>query len=65
MAATEESAFTVVNQALRRVGGGTAIEVLAADSSHAHFEQATVTADDEQWACAVAGPEDCPAASSG
>ena len=63
MAGTEESAFAVVNQALRRVGGGTAIEVLAADSSHAHFERATAT--DEQWGCDVAGPQECPAASSG
>jgi diguanylate cyclase (GGDEF)-like protein len=65
MAGTEESAFAVVNQALSRVGGGTAIEVLAADSSHAHFERATATDPDEQWGCGVAGPQDCPAASNG
>ena len=36
MAPTEEAAFDVVNQALVMVGGDTFVEVLAADSSHAH-----------------------------
>ena len=67
MAPTEEAAFDVVSQALRLVGGDTAIEVLAADSSHAHFRRATATDTDTEgrFACAVGGPHDCPAASSG
>jgi diguanylate cyclase (GGDEF)-like protein len=65
MAPTEAAAFDVVSQALRLVGGETAIEVLAADSSHAHFRRATATDADEHYACAVGGPHDCPAASSG
>jgi diguanylate cyclase (GGDEF)-like protein len=65
MTSVEEGAFAVVNQALRMVGGETAVEVLTADSSHAHFRRATSTDPDEQWACGVAGPQDCPAASSG
>jgi diguanylate cyclase (GGDEF)-like protein len=65
MAPSEEAAFGVVSQALGMVGGNAAIEVLVADSSHAHFQRVTSTAPDERMACAVAGPHDCPAASTG
>jgi diguanylate cyclase (GGDEF)-like protein len=65
MAPNEEAAFDVVNQALVMVGGDSFVEVLAADSSHAHFKRATATIDDENRRCAVGGPHDCPAASSG
>jgi diguanylate cyclase (GGDEF)-like protein len=65
MAPNEEAAFDVVNQALVMVGGDSFVEVLAADSSHAHYKRATATIDDENRRCAVGGPHDCPAASSG
>jgi diguanylate cyclase (GGDEF)-like protein len=65
MAPNEETAFSVVKQALGLVGGSAAVEVLVADSSHAHFQRTAATAPDERMACAVSGPHECPAASSG
>ena len=65
MVAREDSAYGIINQALGTIGGGTAVEVLVADSSRAHFRQACSTGADDASACRVGDPQQCPAASSG
>jgi diguanylate cyclase (GGDEF)-like protein len=65
MEATEEGTYDLIRQAIDTVADGRAVELLVADSSQAHFRQVLSTVDDRFGACRVAGPSECPAASSG
>jgi diguanylate cyclase (GGDEF)-like protein len=68
MAHTEASVWGVVNDATRESVPRLDVDVLVADSSHAHFARALQTPDDSADAlrgCDVGSPLDCPAAIRG
>jgi diguanylate cyclase (GGDEF)-like protein len=65
MVETEEDSYVVVNRSLVSCAPGLAAELLLADSSRAHFRQATKTPELNGGGCAVLSPGKCPAASHG
>jgi diguanylate cyclase (GGDEF)-like protein len=62
MARDEDGAFALVGRALQQTAPGCAAELLVADSSRAHFRQATATSEHGGPGCPVMTPGDCPAA---
>lgn len=66
MAASETEVLSVTERALRSVTGEQRVELLLADNSHAHLEQALVSgADPVGPGCRVESPERCVAARRG
>jgi len=66
LARSEEDAYPRVEHALREAVPDTAIELLVADSSRAHFHQvAMIESDDAELGCRVSAPAECSAASRG
>jgi diguanylate cyclase (GGDEF)-like protein len=65
MARDENAALVLVGRALRDTAPGHPAELLVADSSRAHFRQATTTDEDGGPGCPVMTPGDCPAATWG
>jgi diguanylate cyclase (GGDEF)-like protein len=65
MAHTETAAYDLVGRALSISVPGVPAELLVADSSRAHFRQATTTGADSVSGCPVRSPHDCPAAAWG
>lgn len=62
MARTETAVYAMVGRALSANAPGLPAELLVADSSRAHFHQATATDEHGGPGCAVMSPADCPAA---
>ena len=65
MVHTEPAAYELVGRALSTSAPGFPAELLVADSSRAHFHQATSTEADGGPGCPVMSPTDCPAATWG
>ena len=66
MEPTEESTHSIIEAAIVMVRPHEPVELLVADSSLAHFDQAFSTDKETNGpGCAVPSPNDCPAASSG
>ena len=65
MESTERGTYSVIRQALGGISDGRAVELLVAESPHAHFQQVLSTAGEGVGACRVAQPGECPAANSG
>jgi diguanylate cyclase (GGDEF)-like protein len=66
MVHSEDQAFTIVEDVLRRSVEVVPAEVLVADSSHAHFHQvASTDAEGRGPGCPVSEPRECPAANRG
>jgi diguanylate cyclase (GGDEF)-like protein len=61
----EDAAYDLVRRSLAECEPGLNAEVLVADSSRAHFRQATSTDPDGGPGCPVLTPSDCPAATWG
>jgi diguanylate cyclase (GGDEF)-like protein len=61
----EPAAYELVRRSLAECAPGLPAELLVADSSRAHFKQATSTVPDGGPGCPVLTPGDCPAASWG
>lgn len=65
MTHNEPAAFDLVRRALSMASADTPAELLIADSSRAHFRQATTTDEHGGPGCPVMTPNDCPAATWG
>jgi diguanylate cyclase (GGDEF)-like protein len=65
MAHTENAAYELVSRGLTISVPGLPAELLVADSSRAHFRQATTTDEQGGPGCPVVSPNECPAAAWG
>jgi diguanylate cyclase (GGDEF)-like protein len=65
LSTTEEAVYDVVARTLRETVPSLDVELLIADSSHAHFQRAFTSHPDGRSGCGVVSPGDCPAAVRG
>jgi diguanylate cyclase (GGDEF)-like protein len=61
MVHTEEASYRLIERSLRQRAPGIPAELLLADSSRAHFRQATTTDEHGGPGCGVMSPTECPA----